>query len=164
MVPFRGMFRLRNERHVATLNIFSYAHGVRHKYSGSAEDIFLNLQYMVVCLLLRFAEVSGLKERKSTANCSLTVSGVARCYPTATSERGRGWVGYLPLNYNARSEASEHALARRVIPRQDPLHKLPLFGALSDCLFHSGDFGNNINPHCFFSVMFVGVFHSYFFT
>ena len=46
--------------------------------------------------------------------------GVARCYPTATSERWRGWVGYLPLYFNARSEASEHAFARRVIPRQDP--------------------------------------------
>ena len=130
MVPFRGMFRLRNERHVATLNIFSYAHDVRHKYSGSAEDIFLNLQYMVVCLLLRFAEVSGLKERKSTANCSLTVSGVARCCHEATSERGRGWVGYLPPSPNARSEASEHAFALVAIPRQDLLHILPHFGAL----------------------------------
>ena len=37
------MFRLR----YASLNIFAYAHGVRRKYSGSAEDIFLNLQYMV---------------------------------------------------------------------------------------------------------------------
>ena len=47
MVPFRGMFRLRNEQHVASLNILAYARGVRRKYSGSAEDIFLNLQYMV---------------------------------------------------------------------------------------------------------------------
>ncbi len=59
-------------------------------------DIIFNLQYMVVCLPLRFAEVSELKERNSTANCSLTVSGVARCCHEATSERGRGWVGYLP--------------------------------------------------------------------
>ena len=36
-------FRLR----FVPLNIFAYAHGVRRKYSGSAEDIFLNLQYMV---------------------------------------------------------------------------------------------------------------------
>ena len=40
-------FRLRNEQRVASLNIFAYAHGVRRKYSGSAEDIFLNLEYMV---------------------------------------------------------------------------------------------------------------------
>ena len=54
--------------------------------------------------------------------------GVAMCCHTATSERGRGWAGCLPLYLNARSEASEHAFARRVIPRQDPLHKLPYFG------------------------------------
>ena len=46
--------------------------------------------------LFTSAEVSELKERNSTANCSLTVSGVARCCHEATSERGRGWVGYLP--------------------------------------------------------------------
>ncbi len=57
------------------------------------------------------------------------MTGVARCYPTATSERGRGWVGYLPLGFIARSEASEHAFARRVIPQQDPLHIPPHFGA-----------------------------------
>ena len=47
-------------------------------------DIIFNLQYMVVCLPLRFAEVSELKERNSTANCSLTVSGVARCCQLGT--------------------------------------------------------------------------------
>ena len=43
------------------------------------------------------------------------------CCHTATSERGCGWVGYLPSNYIARSEASEHAFARATIHRQDPL-------------------------------------------
>ena len=45
---------------------------------------------------------------------------MARCCHTATSERGRGWVGYLPSDYNARSEASEHAFARVTIHRQNP--------------------------------------------
>ena len=70
-----------------------------------------------------------LEAHKSITHGQLATSGVARCYPTATSERGRGWVGYLPLNFNARSEASEHAFARRVIPRQDPLRKHSHFGA-----------------------------------
>ena len=84
-----------------------------------------------------YAEVSTLEVRKPIANSSSTTSGVARCCPTATSERGRGWVGYLPLSLNARSEASEHAQMltfsvarspRRVIPRQDPLHEHSHFG------------------------------------
>ena len=56
-------------------------------------------------------------------------SGVARCCHEATSERGRGWAGYLPSSHNARSEASEHAIALVAIPRQDPLHRLLHFGA-----------------------------------
>ncbi len=103
----------------ASLGILAYARGVRRKDCGSAEDV-----------LLRSAEVSKREVRKSIANSSSNTSGVARCYPTATSERGCGWVGYLPLNYNARSEASEHAFARRVIPRQDPIHLLINFGTL----------------------------------
>ena len=43
------------------------------------------------------------------------------CCHTATSERGCGWVGYLPSDYNARSEASEHAFARVTIHRQNPI-------------------------------------------
>ena len=61
-----------------------------------------------------------LKVRKPITNGQLASFGVARCCHAATSERGRGWVGCLPLNYNARSEASEHAFARVAIPRQDP--------------------------------------------
>ena len=75
------------------------------------------------------AEVNTFEVRKPIKNSSATTSGMARCYPTATSERGRGWVGYLPLGFIARSEASEHAFARRVIPRQDPLRKHSHFGA-----------------------------------
>ena len=68
-------------------------------------DIIFNLQYMVVCLPLRFAEVSELKERNSTANCSLTVSGVARCCQLGTSPRACGWEAYLPQSLNRRSGA-----------------------------------------------------------
>ena len=71
--------------------------------------------------LLRSAEVGMREDGKQVTNSSSTTSGVARCYPTATSERGHGWAGYLPLYLNARSEASEHAFASRVIPRQDPI-------------------------------------------
>ena len=40
-------------------------------------------------------------------------------------------LGRLPtIRHNARSEASEHAIALVAIPRQDPLHKLTHFGAL----------------------------------
>ena len=53
---------------------------------------------------------SALCVQKIT-NRQSVVLRVARCCHTATSERGRGWVGYLPLSHNARSEASEHALA-----------------------------------------------------
>ena len=103
----------------ASLGILAYARGVRRKDCGSAEDV-----------LLRSAEVSKRKVRKPITNDKLATSGVARCCHEATSERGRGWVGYLPLNHNARSEASEHAFALVAIPRQDPLHKLTHFGAL----------------------------------
>ena len=44
----------------ASLNIFAYAPGVRRKYSGSAEDIFLNLQYMVY-FSLRSPKLAYLK-------------------------------------------------------------------------------------------------------
>ena len=138
-------------------------------------DIIFNLlQYMVVCLPQRFAEVSELKERNSTTNCSLTVSGVARCCQKRdiTASLRLGSVPTTKPQWAKRREAS--AVPILATPRQDPFHKLPhfgalysgctprAFGALSDCLFHSGDFGNNINSRCFFSVMFVGVFHSYF--
>ena len=73
-------------------------------------DIIFNLQYMVVCLPLRFAEVSELKERNSTANCSLTVSGVARCCQLGTSPRGCGWGGNLPPSPNRRSGARHQPL------------------------------------------------------
>ena len=73
-------------------------------------DIIFNLQYMVVCLPLSFAEVSELKERNSTANCSLTVSGVARCCQLGTSPRACGWEAYLPLNPNGRSGARHQPL------------------------------------------------------
>ena len=53
---------------------------------------------------------SALCVQKIT-NRQSVVLRVARCCHTATSERGRGWVGYLPLTLNARSEASEHAFA-----------------------------------------------------
>ena len=58
-------------------------------------DVLEQIHY-VVCLLITFAEVSTLEVGKQVTNSSSTTSGVARCYPTATSERGRGWVGYLP--------------------------------------------------------------------
>ena len=45
---------------------------------------------------MTFAEVSKREVHKPIANGQLASLGVARCYPTATSERGRGWVGYLP--------------------------------------------------------------------
>ena len=102
----------------ASLGILAYARGVRRKDCGSAEDV-----------LLRSAEVSKRKVRKPITNDKLATSGVARCCHEATSERGRGWVGYLPLNHNARSEASEHAFALVAIPRQDPKHQPPHFGA-----------------------------------
>ena len=44
------MFRLRNEQHVASLNILAYARGVRRKDCGSAEDIFEN-RYILLLLL-----------------------------------------------------------------------------------------------------------------
>ena len=76
------------------------------------------------------AEVHRLGVCKQVANSSSTTSGVARCYPTATSERGCGWVGYLPLNFNARSEASEQALATERRKRQGCgvvyLHNAPI--------------------------------------
>ena len=80
-----------------------------------------------LCML---AEVHRLGVYKQVANSSSTTSGVARCYPTATSERGYGWVGYLPLSLNARSEASEHALATERRKRQGCgvvyLHNAPI--------------------------------------
>ena len=77
----------------------------------------------------RYAEVNLLEVCKQVANSSSTTLGVAMCCHTATSERGRGWVGYLPSGFNARSEASQQAFARVTIHRQDPLHQLPHFGA-----------------------------------
>ena len=83
-----------------------------------------------------------LKVRKPITNGQLSSFGEARCCHAATSERGHGWVGCLPLNYNARSEASEHAFARVAIPRHDPLHLLTHFGALLPNHFCSNTISN----------------------
>ncbi len=103
----------------ASLGILAYARGVRRKDCGSAEDV-----------LLRSAEVSKRKVRKPITNDKLATSGVARCCHEATSERGRGWAGYLPSSHNARSEASEHALATERRKRQGCgvvyLHNAPI--------------------------------------
>ena len=97
-------------------------------------DIIFNLQYMVVCLPLRFAEVSELKERNSTANCSLTVSEVARCCQLGTSPRACGWEEYLPLSHNRRSGARHQPLPYWQYLDKTPLHSLTYFGDKYLCI------------------------------
>ena len=80
---------------------------------------------------------------------------MTRCYPTATSERGHGWVGYLPLYLNARSEASEHAFARRVISRQDPLYLSSYFGAHKNKKYYLKAFHANLFQCLYDILMFI---------
>ena len=92
----------------------------QHRVICYRTRLYVTYNHLYIDIGTTSAEVSTLEVGKQVTNSSSTTSGVARCYPTATSERGRGWVGYLPSSHIARSEASEHAIARVTIHRQDP--------------------------------------------
>ena len=120
------MFRLRL-RLCSTYSLALVAFAVKN--CGSAEDVVFELTIFYL-FLITSAEVNLREVCKQVTNSSFATFGVAMCCHTATSERGRGWVGYLPSGFNARSKASEHALATERRKRQGCgvvyLHKAPI--------------------------------------
>ena len=77
----------------------TYAPGVGGRGSG-AVGVLPRVLTFEATLLLHISYVTPKLAHLKYAEKSQTVRrphlGVARCCPTATSERGRGWVGYLP--------------------------------------------------------------------
>ena len=105
----------------ASLNIFAYAHGVRRKYSGSAEDIFLNLQY-IIYFSLRPPKLVNVKYASRLRTVSM------RCYVRqgVKSQRhlNEGAAENIIFTNNIYMGASAEISPRALLGRNDVIYLL----------------------------------------